>query len=448
MFIGYFTERPYQSRDKPWYSGGVHDLQTSNDDYDPRLGADLYHRYLDEKLYAEEMGFDGIVLNEHHSTPFCMGGVVDVEAAILARITKRVKIVLLGNVLPIWDDPLWLAEELAEIDMVSRGRLITGWVRGTGRESVAHNSQPPFNWERFQEAHDFIIKAWTTPGPFRWEGEHYQYRYVNPWSRPYQQPHPPIWIPGVVSKNTVAWAAEHRYPYVMLATRLEPTKQSFEYYDQVAAEHGYEAGPQHRAYLFKVHVDETEELAYEAGRKYLEGPGNIFLEGSRGTVNKWVQMLPGMTSRTNVLPTAAVRAIATSRGRPTSEEPEPETPKLDTKEALEADRKVTYDHQLRDYTIITGTPKTVLPKIRHVLEYLRPGTICFWDGDGDMSHEDAMRSLRLMGSEIIPAVREMGKELELSDPFQVDPATNQPVSADVNGRASAEAAPPSAAPVA
>ena len=90
---------------------------------------------------------------------------MNVEAAILARITKRAKIVLLGNVLPIWDDPLWLAEELAKIDMISRGRLVSGWVRGTGRESVAHNAQSPYNWERFQEAHDFIVKAWTTPGP-------------------------------------------------------------------------------------------------------------------------------------------------------------------------------------------------------------------------------------------------------------------------------------------
>ena len=73
--------------------------------------------------------------------------------------------------LPIWEDPLWLAEELAAIDVISRGRLVSGWVRGTGRESVAHNAQSPYNWERFQEAHDFIVKAWTTPGPFRWEGE-------------------------------------------------------------------------------------------------------------------------------------------------------------------------------------------------------------------------------------------------------------------------------------
>ena len=189
MFIGHFTERPYQDPDSGYFGAtgrSIMDLGMSNSTYDPKLGADLYNRYLDERVFAEEMGFDGLMLNEHHSTPFCMGQVVNLEAAILARITRRAKIVLLGNILPIWDDPLFLAEELADADMISRGRLVTGWVRGTGRESVAHNAVPPYNWERFQEAHDFIVQAWTRPGPFRWEGEHYHYRYVNPWSRPYQ----------------------------------------------------------------------------------------------------------------------------------------------------------------------------------------------------------------------------------------------------------------------
>ena len=241
MLIGHFTERPYQDPDASWWGRSgrqLTDLEQSNDAYDPVLGAQLYNRFLDEKVYAEEVGFDALALNEHHSTPFCMGGVMNAEAAILARITNRAKIVLIGNILPIWDDPLWLAEELAIIDMISEGRLVPGWVRGTGRESIAHNPQPPYNWERFQEAHDFIIRAWTEPGPFRFEGEHYDYRYVNPWARPYQQPHPLIMIPGAVSKNTVQWAARRRYPYVMLATRLEPTRQSFEYYDEVAREAG------------------------------------------------------------------------------------------------------------------------------------------------------------------------------------------------------------------
>ena len=425
MFVGHFTERPYQDPNSGVFgttARPIPDLGITNEVYDPRVGADLYNRYLDERVYAEEMGFDGVMLNEHHSTPFCMGSVMNVEAAILARITKKVKIVLLGNILPIWDDPLFLAEELAEIDMISRGRLVTGWVRGTGRESVSHNAQPPFNWERFQEAHDFVVKAWTTPGPYRWEGEHYNFRYVNPWAKPYQTPHPPIWIPGVMSKNTVEWSARHRYPYVMLATDLEPTRQSFEYYAEVAREEGYEAGSQHRGYLFKVHVDDTEELAYETAQKYVEGPPNPFLEGNQGVVRSFLQNLPGLTSRTHLLPTSLNRAAAIARGRLESEDGAPR------KEILSAAGfQGTYDEQLERYTIITGTPKTVIPKIRHVLEYLRPGTIFFWDGDGAMSHEDQMRSLKLFGEEVIPAVREIGEELDLRGPYEVDPATNEPV---------------------
>ena len=427
MFVGYFTERPYQDRNSGYFGAAGRDitaLSMSNGSYDSRLGADLYNRYLDEKVYAEEMGFDGLMLNEHHSTPFCMGGVVNVEAAILARITKRAKIVILGNVLPIWDDPLWLAEELAEIDMISRGRLVTGWVRGTGRESVAHNAQSPFNWERFQEAHDFVLEAWTRPGPLRWEGEHYNYRYVNPWSRPYQDPHPQIWIPGVLSRNTVEWTARHRYPYVMLATDLEPTKKSFEYYSEVAAEEGYEAGTQHRAYLFKVHVDETEELAEQAARKYVEGPSNPFLEGNQGTVRPFLQNLPGMTSRKNLLPTVASYAATAARGRGAEHEDASKKESGRNPERKTGDFG-SFDDQIDRYTIITGTPKTVIPKVKHVLEYLRPGSIFFWDGDGAMDHDDSMRSLRLMGEEVLPAVREMSKELDLKSPFEVDTKTNQ-----------------------
>ena len=74
-------------------------------------------------------------------------------------------------------------------------------------------------------------------------------------------------------------------------------------------------------------------------------------------------------------------------------------------------------------SIISGTPETVVPKIRHVLAYLRPGSIFFWDGDGSMTHEDSMRSLRLMGEEVLPAVREISAELGLDSPFDVDPMT-------------------------
>ena len=136
------------------------------------------------------------MLNEHHNTPTCLGATMNLEAAILARTTKKPKIVLLGNPLPIFDNPIRLAEELAEIDMISRGRLVSGFVRGTGVESLATNTNPLYNRERFEEAHDLIIKTWTTPGPFRWEGTHYHFRVVNPFETPFQKPHPPVIVGG------------------------------------------------------------------------------------------------------------------------------------------------------------------------------------------------------------------------------------------------------------
>ena len=413
MFIGYFTERPYQDERTGFFGATgtpIMDLTVSNESFDPIMAAGLYNRYLDEKIYAEEMGFDGLMLNEHHNTAFCMGGAMNVEASILARITKRAKIVLLGNILPIWDDPLWLVEQLSMIDMISHGRLVSGWVRGTGRESVAHNIEPHYNWERFQEAHEFIVKAWTTPGPFRWEGKHYNYRHVNPWAKPDQKPHPPIWLPGVVSRDSLMWAAKQRIPYIMLATEMEPTKQAFQLYHDTAAEEGYESGPQNLGYLWKVHVDETEELAEATGRKYVQGPSNPFLAGNEGTVNPALVNLPGLTSRRRVLPTQAVATAARGGGG-----------------GVAGVLGRPYEQQIADRTIICGTPKTVIPKIREVLEYVRPGSIFFWDGDGAMTHDDAMRSLRLMGEEVLPAVREIAKELDLPGPFEVNPATNKPM---------------------
>ena len=164
-------------------------------------GSRLYNEYLEEYIMADEWGVDGIMLNEHHNAPFCMQARTNMFAAILAAVTKRAKIVFLGNPLPLAENPVQLAEELAMIDMVSKGRLVSGFVRGGGQEQLANGVNPAFNRERFIEAHDLIQKIWTQPGPFRWEGTHYQQRVVNPWALPLQKPYPRVWIPGVLSQG-------------------------------------------------------------------------------------------------------------------------------------------------------------------------------------------------------------------------------------------------------
>jgi alkanesulfonate monooxygenase SsuD/methylene tetrahydromethanopterin reductase-like flavin-dependent oxidoreductase (luciferase family) len=242
---------------------------TPNRFFDPEHGSKLLNQYLDEKVYTDQelLNFDGVMLNEHHGTPFCLGAVMDVEAAALAAKTKRVKIVLLGNPAATVANQLRLAEELAMIDLISGGRLVSGWVRGAGSEQFANNTNPALNRELFEESVDFIIKAWTTPGPFRHEGKRLHFRHVNPWVLPLQKPHPPFWIPGLISPDTAMWCAKRRYPYVALATKLEPTIELWDYYGLAAAREGYQAGPENFGYLQPVMIGDNQARAEELGKR-------------------------------------------------------------------------------------------------------------------------------------------------------------------------------------
>src|SRR5262249_30970938 len=247
MHVMYFTEQPMSAY--PANIGlefGATALMFSNKYFDSVAGSRLYNEYLEQYIYAEEMGVEGFMLNEHHNAPFCMQAKCNIFASILAAVTKKAKIVLLGNPLPLAENPVRRAEELAMIAMTSRGRLVSGFVRGGGQEQLAAGVSPAYNRERFEEAHDLVVAAWPRQGPFRWEGTHYQHRVVNPWAVPLQKPYPRVWIPGVLSKETIIWAAKQRYPYIALNTSIEATKSIWNIYDQVAAEPGDPAAPETR----------------------------------------------------------------------------------------------------------------------------------------------------------------------------------------------------------
>ena len=126
MKFGYFTERPYRHIDENVVLANKAFFGVSNSYFDRRKAAQDYNQFIDEYCLAEEVGFDGLALNEHHGNPYCMGNVINIEAAVLARATRKAKIILVGNPLPVIKHPLRIAEELAEIDLISGGRLVAG----------------------------------------------------------------------------------------------------------------------------------------------------------------------------------------------------------------------------------------------------------------------------------------------------------------------------------
>lgn len=260
----------------------------SNRNYDPQKGHVLYNEYLDQLEYAEELGYDGVCVNEHHQNAYGTMPAPNIIAAMLARRTERIKICIVGNGLPLRDHPIRVAEEVAMLDVVTGGRIISGFVRGIGDEYTSLGINPTYSLERFREAHDLIIRAWTEDGPFPFYGKHYEARYVNIWPRPLQKPHPPIWVPGFGSRETVEWCAhpDRKYAYLAVFMPDHMIKYFFDLYREAAEGFGYQASPYQMGHLVPVYVGETDEKAE------LEAAEHILWLYHYGLRHKWEQFFP------------------------------------------------------------------------------------------------------------------------------------------------------------
>jgi alkanesulfonate monooxygenase SsuD/methylene tetrahydromethanopterin reductase-like flavin-dependent oxidoreductase (luciferase family) len=255
-----FHLMPYPELD-PTYRGPAW-ITCPNELFDPKVGAAAYNRYLDELILAEELGFDGVCVNEHHQNAYGLMPSPNLVAAVLARQTTRVKIAVIGNALPLYNPPTRVAEEWAMIDCVSHGRLIAGMVVGGGPEYYSSSLNPAFARSRFAEAHDLIIRAWTEPGPFEFTGRHYNLRYVNSWPRPFQQPHPEIWVPGAGSRETMEFVAAHRYGYMGIPYfHFSSFEATFQRFFAACERAGYQGHPSQGGWLVPIYVAETDRQA-------------------------------------------------------------------------------------------------------------------------------------------------------------------------------------------
>ncbi|QDU26794.1 Luciferase-like monooxygenase [Anatilimnocola aggregata] len=135
------------------------------------------------------------------------------------------------------------------IDVISGGRLIAGLVVGGGPEYYSFSINPTNARAMYTEALDLVVRAWTEPGPFEHYGEFWKLKYVNPWPRPLQQPHPPIWIPGAGSKETIEFVPNAAMPtwHSLFSRRLLPTQ--LRYVREACQKNGYEADPEQLGWL-------------------------------------------------------------------------------------------------------------------------------------------------------------------------------------------------------
>jgi alkanesulfonate monooxygenase SsuD/methylene tetrahydromethanopterin reductase-like flavin-dependent oxidoreductase (luciferase family) len=238
--------------------------------YDPKVGASLYDRYLKEWVIAEAEGLD-IMVNEHHQTATCVDPAAPLMLAVLAKMTSKARLLILGNPIANRREPVRVAEEMAFVDVLSLGRVEVGFVRGVPYEIAAANSNPVRSNERHWEALDLIVKAWTShDGPFSHEGEFFHHRNVNIWPRPYQAPHPPVWVSST-SPDGAARVGGRGFVQATFLTGVKGTQAVFEAYRRGWREAGRgEDVPVHRlAYAPLLYTAETEEKARAGVEKLL-----------------------------------------------------------------------------------------------------------------------------------------------------------------------------------
>ena len=352
-----------------------------NSYFDPKVGHRLYNRYLDELELADQLGFDGVCINEHHQTAYGLMPSPVVTASALCRRVKG-RIAILGNAFCLRDNPLTLAEEHAMIDVITGGRLISGFVRGVGSEYFSFGANPVHSLERHKEAADLVIKAWTQPGPFAFEGKYFHMEYVNLWPRPFQQPHPPIWCPSQGSRETIDWAAhpDRKFVYVQTYSPAETVARFLDMYREIAQrKYGYEAKSDRIAWCAPVYVGETDQQAIDEARPHIEMMFNVLLPKA----SELMFFPPGYMS-----PESLQAVLAAKKGNRGN---------------------VTIELLIERGIIVCGSPETVRKKITEMHNRMGFEEFMCMLMFGSMPADLSEKNIRLFAKEVLPAIRSLNE---------------------------------------
>ena len=247
--------------------------------FDPKIAARTYEEHFAVWAEMDALGFDGLGLNEHHTTPHGLMVSPNMTAVAAARMTKKLEFLMLGNLLPL-HNPLRIAEELAMADCMSQGRILPGFARGVPREYRVYDVPMSESRARFDEALEIIRKAWTED-VFSHEGRFWKFKDISIWPRPLQQPHPPIFIPFTGSKETIELAGRHNFNAVIAAGHAGVTQDIVSYFAKQLSANGHTLKPDLLCLFTDAYVAENIHVVLkEYGPYYLYFVQTLWHHGS------------------------------------------------------------------------------------------------------------------------------------------------------------------------
>jgi alkanesulfonate monooxygenase SsuD/methylene tetrahydromethanopterin reductase-like flavin-dependent oxidoreductase (luciferase family) len=350
--------------------------------FDPLKGAANYAEHLEEMAYCEELGFDGVVFNEHHYSAYGTMPSPNLIASALSQKTKKIKIGVLGNILPLRNHPVRVAEEYAMIDCLSNGRLIAGFVRGIPPEYIWYGVNPAESRGRFQEAYDLIMTAWTQ-SVWSFEGEFFKLKDCAIWPRPVQQPHPPIWI-AARSAESIEWCVKRHLTCAQVYQTTGQIEDTFGYYRTKANEEGWQAGPDKFILCRHIYIDESEQKAREFGDPAMRYFFTVFNRGFNEAINK------GAVDQK--LTAALISERSFSYFREGNRERH-DFSKLDWQGLIDSGY------------LIAGNPDSVAKQIQSQMKQIGADHFMGMFHIGNLAHDKVVNSLNLFKKEIMPRLQ-------------------------------------------
>ena len=387
MKVCFFHLMPYQDLpgdfEENYRSAWV---DAPNSLFDPEKCQDYYDDYLEELQFADTVGFDGVCVNEHHNNAYGLMPSPNLIASVLSRTTSNGALIVLGNSLALYQPPIRVAEEMAMLDVMSKGRLVAGFPVGTSMETTLSYGQTPITLrEKHSEAHDLIMEAWSNREPFIFNGKYNQLRYVNIWPRPLQQPHPPVWIPGSGSLETWDWVLDRNYVYCYLSYfgYLRGLRVVNGFWDRVS-ERGLDDNPHRLGFLQLVCVSETDQSAEQ---EYAEHVKYFYRKMLR--IHPPYAEAPGYRS---------INSIRESIRPQIGEEAQKAAGELEWKDFIEQGH------------VIAGSPETVRDQLIEAAKMLRVGHLMCLLHIGSMPKELTLKNTELFAKEVMPAVKNLWTE--------------------------------------
>ncbi|MEQ1889703.1 MAG: LLM class flavin-dependent oxidoreductase [Alphaproteobacteria bacterium] len=354
--------------------------------FDPRRAHHMYNDFMDELEFAADCGFDAICVNEHHSNGYGLMPSPNLIASTLARRTKDTAICVMGNSLALYNPPTRVAEEFAMLDCISGGRLIAGFPVGTPMDTCYAMGQNPSSLrEKYREAHDLVLRAWTEKDTFSFNGRHNQIPFVNVWPRPLQQPHPPIWIPGGGSVETWQWCAEMDYVYAYLSYfgYKAGLETMLGFWDEMK-KLGKDLNPYRAGFLQFVGVAESHA---EAMKIYKE-PAEYFY-GRCLHVDAAYAMPPGYTTEETMRRKVQSQVAQAASGG---------TERM-------ANVATDIEHIEKEGYVILGSPDEVAEKLLNVAKEMNVGHLMLLLQYGNMSKDLANYNTKLFADKVMPQLK-------------------------------------------